>query len=167
MSIEKFLKTPEGALKVREKLDNMTLEEKAKPSFEKVSSMTNKALIDFGLKSKRKPRKISKEKREETFKELQALMPERFDLEKPKPLEIGSGETLFKNLEGKLSKIKIRIALRWFCKSKNYFIAIFTDKKRYDLEGNFVSDIEKEHIKKAKNDFIDIFGLKAYKKAIE
>lgn len=167
MSIEKFLETPEGALKVKEKLDNMSAEDKAKPSYEKVLSMTNKALIGFGLKKKKKPRNLNKETRKRMFEELQVIMPTRFDLDNPKPLEVGVDTILFKELEGKISRFKIRIALRWFCRSKNYLIAIFKEGKRYDLDGNYVSDIEKRHIKKAKNDFVDKFGLKAYKKAIE
>ncbi|KFJ44116.1 hypothetical protein IBE48_09525 [Francisella philomiragia] len=167
MSIEKFLKTPEGALKVREKLDNMSAEDKAKPSYEKLSTMTNKALIDFGLRSKRKRKPFSKEKKQECLEELQQLIPNRFNLDNPKPLVIGVSEELFDRLDGKMSRLRIRNALSWFCNNKEYYIAILKDKKRYDLEGNYHSDISEKNLEQAKEKFIKIFGIKKYKKVIK
>jgi len=171
MSIKEILKTKEGALKLKEKLDSMTEEERKNPNFHKIKSMTCNALMSFGVKIERKKffkkPKYSFEKKMECLEELQKYVSNRFELENPKPLQLGIDKILAEKLDGKMSIDSIKIALKFYCSRKRYLVNGLKLKQRYDLDGNYHSDITEEHLDSMKNGLIGKYGFKVYKKTIE
>lgn len=74
--------------------------------------------------------------------------PAIFNLESPRPLQVGIHEALA--TDGKLSKTKIRRALATYVRQSAYLHCLRTDAERIDLQGQpsgLVSNDESEHAK--------------------
>lgn len=174
MDIKKILETKEGAIKLKEKLDSMTEEDKSKPNYNKINSLVCDALKGFGVQPKKKKRKgwsdtYSNEKKKECVADLNKMLPNNmFDLKDPKPLSIGLGKELLDmaRADENISTTRVRAGVGFFTNTQEYYLALIVKKKRYNIKGEYVADVTDEQVEVAKQKFIERFGKGTYKKEL-
>lgn len=79
-------------------------------------------------------RNIKKQKVQETIAILKKQFPLAFK-ENPEPLKVGILEDILEKLQGKISKHKIKDALKYYTRNLLYHQAVLINTHRIDLEG--------------------------------
>lgn len=98
-------------------------------------------------KQKEKEAKQNKKKAiKETLTWLYEHFPDCFNLETLKPLKLNIDKDIYPYLEqeGALSKIKVRVALKYYTSNLDYLKALINGTHRYDLEGQQIEEITQE-----------------------
>lgn len=72
-------------------------------------------------------------------KKAQAKWPSLFDLDNPKPFKIGLFNDL--NTEKQLKDYELKNAFWYFCRSRQYLLALTPGAARYDKDGNQTSTV--------------------------
>ena len=103
-----------------------------------------------GEKKVQELQKIKKQKIQETLTILKKQFPLAFK-ENPEPLKIGVLGELLEKLKGKISKNKIRGALKYYTRNLMYHQAVLINTHRIDLAGKrceLITSQQKEYSQK-------------------
>ena len=76
--------------------------------------------------------------------------PNLFNIKNPKPLAIGVGKVLQKNLPKHISITDYKAVISWYCQKKRYLRATIEQQYRYDLNGEIAAEITEEDKIRAK-----------------
>ena len=95
---------------------------------------TKKSPPNKKLSGEKKVQKIKNQKIQEALAILKKQFPLAFK-ENPEPLKIGILEELVDKLSGKISKNKIRSALKYYTRNLMYHQAVLINTHRIDLAG--------------------------------
>ncbi|RIY33203.1 hypothetical protein CKF54_03155 [Psittacicella hinzii] len=127
-----------------------------KPSF---GNKPNQSRGNFRKPAQRKPlteqekrileeKKIKRQRLDETYEVLHAKFPKAIDRENIKPLAVDVHKQLFEltTEDGPLRKSAIRQFLASYIRNDDYHAAALKHKKRFNLEGEAVADIDEAEL---------------------
>ncbi|OJX10082.1 MAG: hypothetical protein BGO77_03075 [Caedibacter sp. 37-49] len=139
------------------------MNDRPKLTIKKPLSLEKQSQLSQGLQylAPNMPKKLSAKEQEHLMKQAQkkkregiktALgwlyekFPACFNIKEIKPLKLHIEKDIYPYLdqEGAPSRIKVRLALKYYTQNINYIKALITDTHRYDLSGHQVEEITQE-----------------------
>lgn len=140
----------------------LTLNRTASPEKQEIPAVTQEPVISGEARTVENNRQ-QKEERDRNYRECKAWIfskwPSLFDIENVKPLEIGISKRIREEYDrvggqevlGFGRALPVKRVLNGWTSRKAYLRALMQEGvKRYDLDGNSVSDVSQEHAEAAK-----------------